>query len=47
MDSKKILSTLIPQVSIHIWIILMLTVVIAVLDWMVAIPCFILFAYLA
>ncbi|HOL91391.1 MAG TPA: DHH family phosphoesterase [Clostridiales bacterium] len=47
MDSKKILSTLIPQVSIHIWIILMLTVVIAVLDWMVAIPCFILFVYLA
>ena len=47
MDSKKILSRLIPQVSIHIWVILLLTAVIAVLDWMVAIPCFILFAYLA
>ena len=29
MDSKKILNRLIPQVSIHIWIILLLTVVIA------------------
>jgi c-di-AMP phosphodiesterase-like protein len=47
MDSKKILNRLIPQVSIHIWIILLLTVVIAVLDWRVAIPCFVLFACLA
>ena len=47
MDSKKILSRLIPQVSVHIWIILLLTAVIAVLDWRVAIPCFVLFAYLA
>ena len=47
MDSKKILSRLIPQVSVHIWIILLLTAVIAVLDWRVAIPCIVLFAYLA
>lgn len=47
MDSKKILSKLIPQVSVHIWVILLLTAVIAILDWRVAIPCFVLFAYLA
>jgi c-di-AMP phosphodiesterase-like protein len=47
MDSKKILSKLIPQVSVNIWIILLLTAVIAILDWRVAIPCFVLFAYLA
>ncbi len=46
MDSKKILNMLIPQASVHIWVILLLTAVIAVLDWRVAIPCFVLFAYL-
>ncbi len=46
MDSKKILGLLIPRASIHIWIILLLTIVIAALDWRVAIPCFVLFAYL-
>ena len=46
MDSKKILGLLIPRASVHIWIILLLSIVIAVLDWRVAIPCFVLFAYL-
>jgi len=46
MDSKKILNMLIPQQSIHIWVILLLTAVIALLNWMVAIPCFVLAAYL-
>lgn len=46
MDSKKNLGLLIPRASIHIWIILLLTIVIAVLDWRIAIPCFVLFAYL-
>lgn len=46
MDSKKILGLLTPRASVHIWIILLLTIVIAVLDWRVAIPCFVLFAFL-
>jgi c-di-AMP phosphodiesterase-like protein len=46
MDSKKILGLLIPRASIHICIILLLTIVIAVLNWQVAIPCFVLFACL-
>jgi len=46
MDSKKILNMLIPHQSVHIWVILLLTVIIAVLNWIVAIPCFVLAAYL-
>lgn len=46
MDSKKILGRLSPRSSVYIWIILLLTIVIALLDWRVAIPCFVLLAFL-
>jgi len=46
MDSKKFLGLLIPRASFHLWIVLFLVIVIAVLDWRVAIPGFALFAFL-
>lgn len=46
MDSKKFLGLFIPRVSFYLWIILLLVAVIAWLDWHIAIPAFLLFAFL-
>lgn len=46
MDSKKFLGLFIPRESFYLWVILMLVAVIAVLEWHIAIPGFILFAFL-
>ncbi|HEX2945670.1 MAG TPA: DHH family phosphoesterase [Clostridia bacterium] len=46
MDSKKFLGLLIPRVNFYLWIILFLVAVIAILDWRVAIPGFVLLAFL-
>lgn len=46
MDSKKFLGLLIPRVNFYLWINLFLVAVIAILDWRVAIPGFVLLAFL-
>lgn len=46
MDSKKFSGIFIPRASFYLWIILMLVGVIGVLDWRVAIPGFLLLAFL-
>jgi c-di-AMP phosphodiesterase-like protein len=46
MDSKKFLGLFIPRASFYLWIILLLVAVIAVLDWHIAIPGFLLLAFL-
>jgi len=46
MDSKKFLGLFIPRASFYLWIILLLVSVIAVLEWRIAIPGYILFAFL-
>lgn len=46
MDSKKFLGLLIPRAGFYLWVILFLVAIIALLDWRIAIPGFILFAYL-
>jgi c-di-AMP phosphodiesterase-like protein len=46
MDSKKFLGLFIPRASFYLWVILLLVAVIAVLDWRIAIPGFLLFAFL-
>lgn len=46
MDSKKFLGLLIPRAGFYLWVILFLVAIIAVLDWRVAIPGIVLFAYL-
>lgn len=46
MDSKKFLGLFIPRASFYLWIILLLVAVIAVLDWRIAIPGFLLLVFL-
>lgn len=46
MESKKFLRQIIPSSSFYLWIILLLTCVIAVLDWRIAIPAFLLLCFL-
>ncbi len=46
MDNKKFLGLFIPRASFYLWIILLLVAVIAVLDWRIAIPCFLLLVFL-
>ncbi|MEN6314966.1 MAG: DHH family phosphoesterase [Clostridiaceae bacterium] len=46
MDSKKFLGLFIPRVSFYLWIILLLVSVIALLEWRIAIPGFLLLAFL-
>lgn len=46
MDSKKFLGLLIPRAGFYLWVILFLVGIIALLDWRIAIPGFVLFAFL-
>lgn len=46
MDSKKFLGLFIPRASFYLWIILLLVSVIAFLEWRIAIPGFLLLAFL-
>ena len=46
MDSKKFLGLFIPRASFYLWIILLLVAVIAVLNWRIAIPGFLLLVFL-
>ncbi len=46
MDSKKFLGLFIPRASFYLWIILLLVIVIGVLDWHIAVPGFLLLAFL-
>lgn len=46
MDSKKFFGLLIPKAGFYLWVILFLVGIIALLDWRVAIPGFVLFAFL-
>jgi len=46
MDNKKFLGLLIPRAGFYLWVILFLVVIIAMLDWRIAIPGFVLFVFL-
>lgn len=46
MDSKKFLGLFIPRTSFYLWIILLLVSVIALLEWRIAIPGFLLLGFL-
>ncbi len=46
MDSKKFLGLFIPRASFYLWIILLLVGIIAVLEWRIAIPGFLLLCFL-
>jgi len=46
MDDKKFLGVLIPKSAFYLWIIVILAVVIAVMDWRVSIPVFVLLIFL-
>ena len=46
MESKKFLGLFIPRASFYLWVILLLVLVIATLEWRIAIPCFLLLAFL-
>lgn len=47
MDSKRYSGIFIPRASFYLWIILLLVLVITVLDWRIAIPGYVLLAFLA
>jgi c-di-AMP phosphodiesterase-like protein len=46
MDNKKFLGIFIPRAAFYLWIIMILAVVIAVMDWRVSIPVFLLLVFL-
>jgi cyclic-di-AMP phosphodiesterase len=46
MDSKRFSGIFIPRASFYLWIILLLVLVITVLDWRIAIPGYVLLAFL-
>ena len=46
MDSKKFTGIFVPRASLYLWIILTLLIVITILDWRIAVPGYILLAFL-
>lgn len=47
MEKKKISKVLIPRAGFHLWIVLLYIIIIAVLDWKIAVGAIVLFAILA
>lgn len=46
MDSKKFTGIFVPRASLYLWIILILLIVITILEWRIAVPGYILLAFL-